>query len=163
MTRDSLHKIVAHHILCVVLAGLTFVCLHTAAQADMTPIPVPKTTIDVGKRIENSDLVLKDFYVPDNAAKQYVLEQIQVEGHVAKRPLLSGKPIALAFLKDFGLVTQGVPTKVILKLKGLTITTMLIPLESGSAGQVIDARNPESGKTIQAMVSADGNLNIGEP
>ena len=115
--------------------------------------------IDESNALLNSPL----FIFEVNWAKLFVLDRSQVEGRVAKRLLLSGKPIALAYLKNFGLVTQGVPTKVILKKGGLLITTMLIPMESGSAGQMIEARNPESGKIVQTLVDADGNLNIGEP
>lgn len=158
MLRRRLTKLVGKAAVCAALFSFS-----NAAFADMSAIPVPTRTIGVGDRINISDIELKEYYVPENAAKLFVLDRGQVEGRVAKRPLLSGKPIALAYLKNFGLVTQGVPTKVILKKGGLLITTMLIPLESGSAGQMIEARNPESGKIVQTLVDADGNLNIGEP
>lgn len=155
--RNSI-KIMKNGFVCFALFGFS-----SLAFADMVAIPVPTRTIGVGDKINISDIVLKEYYVPENAAKLFVLDRGQVEGRVAKRLLLSGKPIALAYLKNFGLVTQGVPTKVILKKGGLLITTMLIPMESGSAGQMIEARNPESGKIVQTLVDADGNLNIGEP
>jgi flagellar basal body P-ring formation protein FlgA len=85
-----------------------------------------------------------------------------VEGRIAKRALISGKPISLSFLRLAGAVAQGNPTKVILEKNGLVITTLLIPLQSGIAGQTIDARNPESGKIVRAIINADGSLQIGE-
>jgi flagellar basal body P-ring formation protein FlgA len=134
----------------------------STAKADMMDIPVPLITIQAGQKIENADLVSKNYYVSESAARLFATGQIQVEGRITKRALVSGQPILLSYLRLAGAVVQGAPTKVRLEKSGLVITALLIPLQSGVAGQIVDARNPESGKVVKAIINADGSLQIGE-
>jgi flagellar basal body P-ring formation protein FlgA len=135
----------------------------SATQAAATDIPVPKVTINAGQKIQNTDLLLKSFFVPESAARTYAMDFTQVQGRVAKRTLPVGQPIALALLRLSDNVVQGSPTKVYLAMDGLVISTILVPLQSGTAGQIVDARNPDSGKIVKARVNADGSLQIGVP
>ena len=132
-----------------------------AAFADMRDIPVPAAVVYAGDQIVQGMLVDKEFSVPDAAAKNYVLLRRQVEGLYAKRTLLPGKPIPLAYVKLKDSVVQGVLTKATFEMNGLVISTFLIPLQSGVEGQLIDARNPEYGRTIKALVKSDGSLQVG--
>ena len=132
-----------------------------AAIAEMRDIPVPAAVVYAGDQIVQGMLVDKQFSVPDAAAKNYVLLRRQVEGLYAKRTLLPGKPIPLAYIKLKDSVVQGVLTKATFEMNGLVISTFLIPLQSGVEGQLIDARNPEYGRTIKALVKSDGSLQVG--
>lgn len=132
-----------------------------AAFADMRDIPVPAAVVYAGDQIVQGMLVDKQFSVPDAAAKNYVLLRRQVEGLYAKRTLLPGKPIPLAYVKLKDSVVQGVLTKATFEMNGLVISTFLIPLQSGVEGELIDARNPEYGRTIKALVKSDGSLQVG--
>ena len=132
-----------------------------AAFADMRDIPVPAAVVYAGDQIVQGMLIDKPFSVPDAAAKNYVLLRRQVEGLYAKRTLLPGKPIPLAYVKLKDSVVQGVLTKATFEMNGLVISTFLIPLQSGVAGELIDARNPEYGRTIKALVKSDGSLQVG--
>lgn len=132
-----------------------------AAIAEMRDIPVPAAVVYAGDQIVQGMLVDKKFSVPDAAAKNYVLLRRQVEGLYAKRTLLPGKPIPLAYVKLKDSVVQGVLTKATFEMNGLVISTFLIPLQSGVEGQLIDARNPEYGRTIKALVKSDGSLQVG--
>ena len=131
------------------------------AFADMRDIPVPAAVVYAGDQIVQGMLVDKPFSVPDAAAKNYVLGRRQVEGLYAKRTLLPGKPIPLAYVKLRDSVVQGVLTKATFEMNGLVISTFLVPLQSGVAGELIDARNPEYGRTIKALVKPDGSLQVG--
>jgi flagellar basal body P-ring formation protein FlgA len=131
------------------------------ASADMRDIPVPAAVVYAGDQIVQGMLVDKEFSVPDAAAKNYVLQRRQVEGLYAKRTLLPGKPIPLAYVKLKDSVVQGVLTKATFEMNGLVISTFLIPLQSGVEGELIDARNPEYGRTIKALVKSDGSLQVG--
>ena len=131
------------------------------AFADMRDIPVPAAVVYAGDQIVQGMLIDKPFSVPDAAAKNYVLLRRQVEGLYAKRTLLPGKPIPLAYVKLKDSVVQGVLTKATFEMNGLVISTFLIPLQSGVAGELIDARNPEYGRTIKALVKPDGSLQVG--
>lgn len=132
-----------------------------AAVAEMRDIPVPAAVVYAGDQIAQGMLVDKQFSVPDAAAGNYVLSRQQIEGLYAKRTLLPGKPIPLAYLKLKDTVVQGVLTKAIFEKNGLVISTFLIPLQSGVEGQLIDARNPEYGRTVKALVKSDGTLQVG--
>ncbi len=131
------------------------------ASADMREIPVPAAVVYAGDQIVQGMLIDKPFSVPDAAAKNYVLQRRQIEGLYAKRTLLPGKPIPLAYVKLRDSVVQGVLTKATFEMNGLVISTFLIPLQSGVAGELIDARNPEYGRTIKALVKSDGSLQVG--
>jgi flagellar basal body P-ring formation protein FlgA len=131
------------------------------ALADMRNIPVPSSVIYPGDQVTQANLAEKQFSVPDAAAATYVLQRQQVEGLYAKRPLLPGKPIPLSYLKLKDTVVQGVLTRATFEKNGLVISTFLIPLQSGSEGQFIDARNPEYGRTVKALVKTDGSLRVG--
>ncbi len=132
-----------------------------AARADMRDIPVPQVVIYAGDQILQASLVEKNFSVPEGALKTYVLERQQIEGKYARRTLLPGKPIALSYVKQRDSVIQGVLTKATFEKNGLVITTYLVPLQSGTAGQLVDARNAEYGTIIKALVKPDGTLQIG--
>jgi flagella basal body P-ring formation protein FlgA len=131
------------------------------AYAEMRAIPVPAAVVYAGDQIVQGILVDRQFSVPDAAAKNYVLLRRQVEGLYAKRTLLPGKPIPLAYVKLKDSVVQGVLTKATFEMNGLVISTFLIPLQSGVEGELIDARNPEYGRTVKALVKADGSLQVG--
>ena len=131
--------------------------------ADMRDIPVPSAVIYSGDQILAGNLVEKPFSVPDAAARSYVLSRQQTEGLYAKRTLLPGKPIPLAYLKRRDSVVQGVLAKATFEKNGLRISTFLLPLQSGTEGELIDARNPEYGRTIKALVMSDGSLHVGGP
>lgn len=144
------------------VASLAAALLASAtASADMRDIPVPSAVVYAGDQIVQGMLIDKPFSVPDAAAKNYVLLRRQIEGLYAKRTLLPGKPIPLAYVKMKDSVVQGVLTKATFEMNGLVISTFLIPLQSGVAGELIDARNPEYGRTIKALVKSDGSLQVG--
>lgn len=152
------HKKYASPVVASVAAAL--LTLETAS-AGMLDIPVPAAVVYAGDQIVQGMLVDKPFSVPDAAAKNYVLQRRQIEGLYAKRTLLPGKPIPLAYVKQKDSVVQGVLTKATFEMNGLVISTFLVPLESGVAGELIDARNPEYGRTIKALVKSDGSLQVG--
>ena len=133
------------------------------AQSEMADIPVPIVTLQAGQKVNAADLKMKSFYVSDAAASLFVTSPSEVEGRVAKRVLVQGKPIALFSLQATGLVQIGVPTKVTLETGGVVITTLLVPVQAGVAGQLIEARNPDSGKVVKVLVTEDGHLQVPAP
>ena len=142
---------------------LAFAAWPVAAQASEQPLPVPISLIYPGESVEDAPLADKLFTVPEKAAANYVLDRSQLRGLFAKRPLLPGKPIPLSYLKPRDAILQGTPTRATFQGAGVTISTMLIPLQAGSVGQYIDARNPEFNTTVKALVMEDGSLQVGSP
>lgn len=142
--------------ICAGLAGLA-----APASAGQQLIPVPGAVIYAGQSMEEAALAEKLFNVPDASAANFVVSREQLRGLYAKRALLPGKPIALSHLKPREAVLQGTPTRAIYSNGGVTISTLLIPLQAGSVGEIIDARNPQAGTIVKARVGEDGSLVVG--
>ncbi len=151
------------HIFSIATSFAMYFIASSSVSANMRDIPVPVSVIYSGDQIVFGSLVDKEFSVPDAAATNYVLQRVQVEGKYAKRTLLPGKPIPLSYLTTKDSVVRGVLTRATFEKNGLIISTFLMPLQSGSAGDFIDARNPEYGRTIKALVKSDGSLQVGGP
>lgn len=148
------------------LARTILLCLGILAPAapacaGQQLIPVPGAVIYAGESMEEAALVEKMFNVPDSAASNFVLDRRQLKGLFAKRALLPGKPIALNHLKPREAVLQGAPTQAVYSNNGVTITTLLIPLQAGAVGDIIDARNPQAGTIVKARIAEDGSLHVG--
>ncbi len=131
------------------------------ALADLRPLPVPSLTLYPGDRISAETVIDKVFSVNAANLQSYVIDIRQLEGKYAKRTLVAGQPIALTSIKERDAVQKGVAAQAVFETGGLVITTVLMPLESGAAGALIQARNIESGLTVQARVSGDGRLIVG--
>jgi flagellar basal body P-ring formation protein FlgA len=130
------------------------------AEGELT-LPVPTVTIYPGDTIQES--MLRDRVFPPNfRARWAVIEApLAVVGKTARRTLLPGEAIPVNAVDDAKLVTRGVPTQVIFRESGLTITTMGTPLQSGSLGEQIRVRNTDTGRVILGVVQADGRVRIG--
>jgi flagellar basal body P-ring formation protein FlgA len=88
-------------------------------------------------------------------------EVSEVAGMVAVRTILRGHPIVFAMLRNPHLVEAGKPVRIEYVHEGLTISLAAVPLGSGGAGDVIQLRNPGSGKSIMGLVREDGTVVVG--
>lgn len=149
------------HFARAITLALGLFALAAPACAEQQLIPVPGAVIYAGESMEEAALVDKMFNVPEAAISNFVLDRRQLKGLFAKRALLPGKPIALNHLKPREAVLQGTPTQAIYSSNGVTITTLLIPLQAGAVGDIIDARNPQVGTTVKARIAEDGSLHVG--
>ena len=77
---------------------------------------------------------------------------------MARRTLLAGQPIPQNALRDPFVIRQGKTVSLIFQSGNISITGIAVALESGSAGEIIGARNPDSGMTVHGVVQADGSL-----
>jgi flagellar basal body P-ring formation protein FlgA len=81
-----------------------------------------------------------------------------VVGKMARRTLLPGQPIPQNALRAPFVIQQGKTVSLIFQSGNISITGIAVALESGSAGEIISARNPDSGMTVHGVVQADGSL-----
>ena len=79
-------------------------------------------------------------------------------GKTARRTLLPGQPIPRVAIREAYVVFQGKTIPVVFQSGTVTITGVALALESGSAGEMISARNPDSGVVIRGVVQPDGSL-----
>jgi flagellar basal body P-ring formation protein FlgA len=85
----------------------------------------------------------------------------EVSGMVAVRTILPGRPIAFSMLRKPHLIEAGKPVRIEYVHDGLTISLAAMPLGSGGAGDMIQLRNPGSGKSIMGLVRDDGTVVVG--
>ncbi|MGO9485848.1 MAG: flagellar basal body P-ring formation chaperone FlgA [Rhodomicrobium sp.] len=119
--------------------------------------PALKVTAYPGETITAEMVVL----VP--AGHQTVLGNIVTEkesliGKMARRTLMPGLPIPMNALREPYAVHQGKTVSLIFQSGTITITGVAVALESGSTGEIVNARNPDSGTVIRGVVQADGSL-----
>lgn len=123
-------------------------------------LPVPRATIYPGDAIEAEKLAER-LFVARTVARGTVFEtRDPVIGKVANKTLLPGKPIPVNAVRDPYVVTQGKPTLLIFKGEGLTITSTAMALQNGGIGDVISARNIDSGLIVRGTVQADGTVRV---
>lgn len=146
---------------CIMLAILPAGAV--AAGADLRLIPVPRTTLYPGDLVTPSAVMLKRFTFPPGAEARYVSDPSQLGGKEARRTLAAGKPIAFASLRNPEVVKKGRPAPGVYAVNGLVIFAQLVPLQSGAAGERIEARNADSGKVVPAVIQPDGSLRVEAP
>lgn len=132
------------------------------ARAGVLTLPVPAVTIYPGDVITQGQLTERRF-AARQAPAAILDSEAAIVGKVARRTLLPGKPIAANALRDPHAVNLGGTILAVYRSGGLTITSRVQPLRAGSVGEVIEARNPDSGKVITGTVQADGSIRIGSP
>jgi flagella basal body P-ring formation protein FlgA len=84
-------------------------------------------------------------------------------GKVSRQTLLPNQPVPASSMRDPFAVQQGQPAVVYFQAGALVISATAVPLQAGSAGQVISLRNNDSGTTIRGVVQADGTVRVGMP
>jgi flagella basal body P-ring formation protein FlgA len=136
-----------------------FLAVAGAVLADdaAAPIPVAKQIIYPGDIITEDMITLK----PAAQIKGVGALVTNVEsliGKTARRTLLPGLPIPRVALREAFVVFQGKTVSVIFHSGTVTITGVASALESGSAGELISARNPDTGIVIRGIVQPDGSL-----
>lgn len=131
------------------------------SRAQEAMLAVPNVTIYPGDVISDAQIVERPF-APGTTGRFPVVEQrALVVGKVARRTLLPGKPIPLQGIKDPDVVSRGGVVIAMFKAGSLTITSTVTPLRSGQVGDVIEARNTDSGQIIRGVIQADGTLRVG--
>lgn len=133
----------------------------TFACAEVRSLPVLTVTLYPGDAISPSLLAEKRFTGNARVFTGFVQLPREIDGKFARRTIVAGLPIARTAIKDRDVVFQGTAALAVLDMRGMVISTTLVPLESGAAGQAIRARNPDSGLTVTAIAQDDGTLRVG--
>ncbi len=130
-----------------------------ATSADqVVKVPVARVTLYPGDVITLQNLHMRAYYKRHADRLAIVRDRQKIVGLVAKRTLLAGRPIPINAFRRAHAVTRGAVVPVTLQSSGLTITAYARPLQSGAAGDIIQARNVDTGQLITARVLADGGL-----
>ncbi|MGZ2482133.1 flagella basal body P-ring formation protein FlgA [Rhizobium pisi] len=140
----------------IAIAGII---LPAGADAGMGYAVVPTTIIYPGDTLSGSQLQEVEVTNP-NLAGDYAKSISQVEGLVSKRTLLPGRTIEVSALREPYTVTRGSSIRLVVSLGPMTISAAGTPLEDGATGQLIRARNMDSGVIVSGTVLADGTVHV---
>jgi flagellar basal body P-ring formation protein FlgA len=121
-----------------------------------------KTAIYSGDTITGNMLIEKPVQ-PILGSDALVSDPAEAVGKIAKRTILPGQSIPKSLLREPYVVEQGKTASVIFQSGGLTITGVAVTLEGGAPGDIISARNQESGFIIKGQVQPDGSLRVDVP
>ena len=133
------------------------------ARAGVVSLPVPRVTIYPGDLLTPRLLRERRFRKRSVRSLPVARRAEEIVGKVAKRTLLRGKLIALHSLREPHVVQKGQQVRVVYAAGAIAITTLATSLRSGGVGEVVQARNVDSGKIISGVVAADGTLRLRKP
>jgi flagellar basal body P-ring formation protein FlgA len=123
---------------------------------------VPRAVIYPGDRLVDANLIERQLLVsPDNPPVFGEREQ-DLLGKVARRTLLPGELIPEMAVHAEDLVKQGRTYKLTYNSKFVSIVGVGVPMQSGSAGEIINVRNPETGIIIKARIEPDQSLAVND-
>jgi flagella basal body P-ring formation protein FlgA len=154
------------------LSGIVFIGPNTAerraqvmvsgAVIETVEIGILNRAIARGEAIRASDVGIERRpreTIPADAR----MDNIAIEGHVARRPLAAGAALRQGDLLRPDLVARGENVLIIYRSRGLTLTMRGAANEAGVLGDVINVTNPQSKRTLQATVAGPGQVVVNAP
>ena len=145
-------------VLPVLLAAASWVA---ASAGDMGVAVVPATIIYPGQEIDPGQVHVVDVTNPD-LIEGYARSVEEVQGMVTTRTLIPGRTIMLSALRKPYTVKRGDKALLIYDNGGLRITASGTPLADANTGDLIRARNTDSGVIISGTVMADGTILVAQ-
>lgn len=132
----------------------------SAAQAGaLGTAVVPTAIIYPGQSIGAGDVQEVDVTNP-NLTGDYARTAHEVVGLISKRTLLPGRTIDIAALREPWAMTRGSTVRLVFSVGAMTISAAGSPLVDAAVGDVIRARNLDSGIIVSGTVMADGTLQV---
>lgn len=144
------------------VAALGAGLLAAPASAQTRMMPTPVITIYPGETIKDGVIAQREFAAAAIGDLPVIEAPGALIGKVARRTLLPGQLIPRNAVEDARLVERGSTVQAVFNEDGLTIVAIASPLQSGGLGDLVRARNLDSGVTIVGRVQADGTIRVGE-
>ncbi|MBP1885945.1 flagellar basal body P-ring formation chaperone FlgA [Sinorhizobium mexicanum] len=141
------------------VAAVAALLAPAAVFAERPTAVIPKQTIYPGETLDETLVEVVDVTNPD-LADGYVRSIEEIEGKVTKRTLLPGRVILASALRDHYAVERGSTVRLVFNNGGLTITAAGSPLQDAAVGELIRARNIDTGVIISGTVMADGTIHV---
>lgn len=131
-----------------------------SACAESMSLPVPLRTIYPKDAVNMEDFTFKEYEVNDIARRNFLISLSQLKHQVAVRVLPAGRPVPLRALKRGADIVKGQQIVARYVSHGIEIQGILVPEQDGVIGDVIRARNPETGVILLSRVAPDGTLTV---
>lgn len=142
------------------LAGAAIFAAALPAQAgSLGYAVVPRTTIYPGETVSESAVQEVEVTNP-NLAGGYARSVHEVVGQVAVRTLLPGRTIQVSSVREPYAMTRGANVRLVFSLGPMTISAAGSPLTDAAVGDVIRARNLDTGVIVSGTVMADGTIHV---
>lgn len=120
---------------------------------------VPTEAIYPGDIISSGQLEEVQITNP-NLTGDFARSVDEVVGRVSKRTLLSGRTIAISALRQPFAVTRGSNVRLVMSMGDMTISAAGTPLDDGSIGDKVRARNMDSGIIVNGTVLENGTIRV---
>ncbi len=130
-----------------------------AGAQDMGTAVVPTEVIYPGDVISSAQLEEVAVTNP-NLSGDYAKKISEVTGFVSKRTLVPGRTISISALRQPFAVTRGSNARLVMSVGSMTITAAGTPLDDGSVGDVVRARNMDSGIIVSGTVLENGTIRV---
>jgi flagellar basal body P-ring formation protein FlgA len=145
-----------------VLPLLLSVASWTVASAgELGVAVVPSTIVYPGQEIDAGQVRVVEVSNP-NLVEGYARSVNEVQGMISTRTLLPGRTIMLSALRRPFTVKRGDKAVLIYDNGTLRITASGTPLADANTGDLIRARNTDSGVIISGTVMADGTILVAQ-
>lgn len=140
------------------LLAATFL-LPSATLAERLTAVIPTRTIYPGETVDRSRVEVVEVTNPD-LADGYIRTLNEIDGKVTKRTLLPGRVILANALREQYTVERGSTVRLVFSNGGLTISAAGSPLQDAAIGELIRARNIDTGIIVSGTVMADGTVHV---
>ena len=126
---------------------------------ELVEVPVPTRRIRAGETIGRDDVTLQSMRA--EAVSQNVLTSLDhVVGKSARHSLLDGRPLNGSDVREPQLVQRGGIVTMTYRTDNLVITAHGKARENGTAGQVVQVQNLNSGKIVEAVVTGHDTVAV---
>jgi flagella basal body P-ring formation protein FlgA len=129
-----------------------------SAHAQPTAV-VPQQIIYPGQQI-SFDMIKEVDVVNPNLRPGYAKVLEEVEGFVTKKTLLPGRTIPVSALREAYVIERGKNISMVFSNNTMVITAQGVALQNGGLGEIVRARNLDSGIIISGTVMQDGTLRV---
>ena len=142
------------------LVPLALILFTQSAAAGELPV--------AARTIYPRDIVAPDMLEMRQASPQTIASGLYVEGQseaigkVAHQTLLKGAYIPAQALEVAKLVVNGGQVRILFKAGDIVIVAYGSAMQDGALGELIRARNSDSGLIISGVVQQDGSVRVGE-
>ncbi|MEP2946350.1 MAG: flagellar basal body P-ring formation chaperone FlgA [Lentilitoribacter sp.] len=143
----------------LVIFGFAVILIsNLSAHAQPTAV-VPQQIIYPGQEI-TFDMVKEVDVLNPNLRPGYAKIIEEVEGFITKKTLLPGRTIPVSALREAYVIERGKNISMVFSNNSMVITAQGVALQNGGLGEVVRARNLDSGVIISGTVMQDGTLRV---
>ncbi len=142
----------------VVFGFAVILISNLSAHAQPTAV-VPQQIIYPGQEI-TFDMVKEVDVLNPNLRPGYAKIIEEVEGFITKKTLLPGRTIPVSALREAYVIERGKNISMVFSNNSMVITAQGVALQNGGLGEVVRARNLDSGVIISGTVMQDGTLRV---